>query len=927
MAPAYRRLGLVLFAAQIVQTSSARLDRESFLDELIRHDGRGDYLYQDVCAASNCNAMAPSFRCTDCLYPSLYCKGCLVENHHCMPLHHVESWNGSCFQRCQLKSLGLRIQLGHLLGHTCPNPSRAPGDDFVIVSTHTIDEVGLDFCGCGTTAPHRVQLLRMGFYPATGSYPRSAAKFAALRRFDFLSLESKCSAYEFYNSLAWETDNTGVEPERDRYEEFLRMTRQWQNLHLLKRAARAHDPAPDCIDATKPGECALLCPACPHPGKNLSPDWEKVPFEKAFIYALFLAIDANFRLKRKDVSTEEDDPGLGDGWSFFGPVKPYMEHLDKHWDQKQEPDRESLGTVSSGIGTVDCARHNMERPNAVGDLQKGERYLNMDYLFFMGLAGSPLTRLYVSYDIACQWHKNIWERMRIFEFEGVQFKEGKKRRGLGAGLGGRKPVGEQHQHFRTRDALNTHFQWWNWKKIVALGGELLKRMQKYVPLMLEARAAWIDPEASFPPSVIATWTAMAVAWEADSKKPNPFATTAKHDNLREVRRNLAVIASEDVESLHVRGDMHETEMLSMGIQLEEQQRELATHVKHVGAHETTDQGRRRIERETKLRRNLVDAWMTVQQLFIPEVSVLRDREDSARSRAAATQPMPGIRAQDMKLWLPSAIGTRADCDTALQEYEYDLRRGQAFESLDEIRNQLIVRTHQYIYHDAAVHGVKGKTRSATTRKIKALDARIHRAEQEYRAAYSALVSLQVGGLLKRTEWQQHLKVLKAEDVRPRPQQLFGDEERQRGGMRKKKARLDPDAEARRAQQKAPMSWIWISQAGAGDDVDVVDNEPLRVEWAKTRAKAMRYREEVDLVEEEMRRVGQFTEQWRGLIGLRDVGTDEALQEGHRAYAHKQAGYTGAIAARFRKLWQDIPRFLSSAREAYTSMDTEEEGEK
>jgi hypothetical protein len=49
-----------------------------------------------------------------------------------------------------------------------------------------------------------------------------------------------------------------------------------------------------------------------------------------------LAIDANFRMKRKDVSSEEKDPGLGDGWSFYGEVKKYMAHLEKNWDQKQE---------------------------------------------------------------------------------------------------------------------------------------------------------------------------------------------------------------------------------------------------------------------------------------------------------------------------------------------------------------------------------------------------------------------------------------------------------------------------------------------------------------------------------------------------------------------------------------------------------------
>jgi hypothetical protein len=41
-------------------------------------------------------------------------------------------------------------------------------------------------------------------------------------------------------------------------------------------------------------------------------------------------------MKQKDISSEEKDPGLGDGWSFYGKVKKYMAHLEKHWDQKEE---------------------------------------------------------------------------------------------------------------------------------------------------------------------------------------------------------------------------------------------------------------------------------------------------------------------------------------------------------------------------------------------------------------------------------------------------------------------------------------------------------------------------------------------------------------------------------------------------------------
>lgn len=53
--------------------------------------------------------------------------------------------------------------------------------------------------------------------------------------------------------------------------------RQWRNLKLLKRAGRGHDPAG--VAATREGECAVVCPACPQPGKNLEPDWKEAPEE------------------------------------------------------------------------------------------------------------------------------------------------------------------------------------------------------------------------------------------------------------------------------------------------------------------------------------------------------------------------------------------------------------------------------------------------------------------------------------------------------------------------------------------------------------------------------------------------------------------------------------------------------------------------
>ncbi|KAJ7805645.1 hypothetical protein B0H13DRAFT_1535583, partial [Mycena leptocephala] len=36
---------------------------------------------------------------------------------------------------------------------------------------------------------------------------------------------------------------------------------------------------------------------------------------------------------------------------------------------------------TTGVGMGVCGRHEFVQPNGVGDLQKGERFANMDYIF------------------------------------------------------------------------------------------------------------------------------------------------------------------------------------------------------------------------------------------------------------------------------------------------------------------------------------------------------------------------------------------------------------------------------------------------------------------------------------------------------------------------------------------------------------------
>ncbi|KAF9226125.1 hypothetical protein BS17DRAFT_655296, partial [Gyrodon lividus] len=119
-------------------------------------------------------------------------------------------------------------------------------------------------------------------------------------------------------------------------------------------------------------------------------------------------------------SSEAADPSFSQGWAYFIEQSEFKEVLDRFAGIAQEKSscmshsavnmadmKSSHGHASTGNGTVNCARHNFKHPGDVLDLQKDERYLNMDYIFFTSmLHAKDLKVLNISYDIACQWSKN-----------------------------------------------------------------------------------------------------------------------------------------------------------------------------------------------------------------------------------------------------------------------------------------------------------------------------------------------------------------------------------------------------------------------------------------------------------------------------------------------------------------------------------------
>ncbi|KAE9402095.1 hypothetical protein BT96DRAFT_816969, partial [Gymnopus androsaceus JB14] len=205
-------------------------------------------------------------------------------------------------------------------------------------------------------------------------------------------------------------DSEGIEF-KGRYRSFLRMVRQWRHLKELKRGGRGNDDNRKVAD-TRPGELAVRCIACPVPGINLPEGWENAQKED--------------RLKRRNAGTWETDPPLCDGGSYFVESDPYRDYCAKMKDQDEictctglaaldyANTKYSKGYTTTGVAMCTCGRHEIVMANGVGDMQKGERYGNVDYVWASAMRHVHiLLWILLSYDIICQWFKHLLERIKV----------------------------------------------------------------------------------------------------------------------------------------------------------------------------------------------------------------------------------------------------------------------------------------------------------------------------------------------------------------------------------------------------------------------------------------------------------------------------------------------------------------------------------
>ena len=296
--------------------------------------------------------------------------------------------------------------------------------------------------------------------------------------------------------------------------------------------------------------------------------------------------------------------------------------------------------------------------------------------------------------------------------------------------------------------------------------------------------------------------------------------------------------------------------------------------------------------EVQQRRNglarRIKLWRTAQVVYMPQVSRrLPDEQDLATPDDP--YEFDELKPELWPLFLPSQLSQDnwSSSHQGVTETEQILRLAQVKDALIDLRRlRRSLRSHRMYFRSNVIgEGRKAQTKSRASES--SVTTRINRTVRRYRLAYSALLSLDPTG-----EWRKEYLDLTDKDNRGPGKELD---------------------EVGVGDGHYAMSWIWRGYAWS-EESDLSDqevNETVRHEWMTCRARADRWREEMELLQEEMRRVVVFLEwkssSWTGRVGARLGSVAVDVQHGIDAYARKQANTYHELAVSLANQW--LPHLL------------------
>ncbi|KAL1671278.1 hypothetical protein EV122DRAFT_226842 [Schizophyllum commune] len=898
---------------------------QEYLDEVARWDSRGHRSYIEKCR--DCNHPSPRFRCRDgCMGRWLLCQTCILRRHAHTPLHWLEEWlpDQHHFVRTTLKNLGLRVMLNHPPGEHCLLKAAAD-KDFVVIHYNGIHNVAVDFCHCpqGQHVAHRQQLMRNGWWPATTTSPQTCATIACLKNFSKINALSKVAVSEYFKAMQ-HLSGSGDIKVPDKRRQFMNIIRQQRHVELLQQGGRAH--VEDGVATTEQGQLALGCPACPQPGRNLPAGWDTAARDESFLYKLFIAQDANFRLQNATASSLLRDPPLGDGLAYFVSRQPYMDYIKENVDEADISTcsgfaalflanlKRVYGLRATGVAGVTCSRHNIFRPNGFADLQKGERFANMTYVLASALRASGVREVLHTYDVSCIFKVNLWRRnaalppalriaidpasytSRVPKFhlpahkvgchakEALNFTDGvgnthgetieQNWSGLNKAAAQTKPMGPGTRQL-TLDYLIGHH---NKMYVHALEPQLPRRAVKTMKAYAIAHPEFQklhDGLFAHDPNIVQQWLQDERDWQVDTSRTCPYEYHSSHKTMKDIELELENEALEvTADGTAILRECTPVAFVRSGLDIQHTQRMLS--IDTVSMKDPTAAQQVELLKRARNLTKRIQRYRRQQQIYMPGLrahlcTIGKDLQDGV-----ADDP------QGIALYLPSGLAsarTRAAvCAPGLSDIEARLREAEAHEALEDIRRALRARTVTNMFRHQHSRGnvLATRARSAMDKIAK----RAHTAKLRYRFTRNALLHLRGHGL-----WEDVLRPLYDDDNGVYTAGVVA-----------------------RGDSSRTLSWIWYSVPQDPSLSDAVQNEALRVEYLKSKARRDRHREELQLLLEEMRRVIETNRadasDWRVRASTRST-SDGNLQEGLRSYALEHAARADARAGRLETQWAEV----------------------
>jgi len=324
----------------------------------------------------------------------------------------------------------------------------------------------------------------------------------------------------------------------------------------------------------------------------------------------------------------------------------------------------------------------------------------------------------------------------------------------------------------------------------------------------------------------------------------------------------------------------------------------------------------------------LERWLPVRAIYIPGLfHYLAELKSSTPSLEDSFDDI-----HSYPLWLPSSIAEtrrRAICVEGLPGMEEKLRLAQMLDTLHSLKHTLRVKSRMIQFKKRNIRGQREGVRSRTV--IDRVHLRAYKSAIEYRMARAALMELRGPG-----DWEKQLRELADGDIRSYvdparvmqgPGRRGTTEEDARVLLAQETGSIDDDDKsngsdvdrddadmdtvrpraAGTGETRKEISWIWRTTSLDIDDDTDNNDDVLRSEWCKSRARAKRAQEQVKKTKEEMRRTLVFLrwkgDQWRKRVDCRGKETERGLREGLNAYALKQASLQEELRSSFEALWK------------------------